>query len=701
MTQRVATYGFDGGLDLVSAALAVPPGRLISAMNYEPLAEGYGRVEGHERFDGRTAPSAARFWSMPYVAGVLAITSGMTIIGGTSGATARVIMEPQGTSGSWGAGTAAGTLVLAVLAGAFLDGETITAGGFPRATVGDVAVLDDAPNDAARRTRQAAATAYHRSIIAPVPGEGPVRGVTEIGGIVFAWRNALGGGSAKLYRASATGWQEVAPSRMLRFSAGLTEINEGDTLVGASSATSAVVQRVVRQSGDWGSTAAGFVILPAGTAAYTNGEALRVGGANVATAGPSSNVSFAAGGRFTTIKHNFYGAANLTRVYGAYGTGPGFEFDGTVVCPCETGMTVDTPTRVFEIAQHLGFTFPGGSVQFSSIGEPLQWDVITGAGEIGLGTEATDVLQANESAVVLFGQQKIATLEGRDANSFQLVELTEEAGAEAWTAQRIGETVYLDRRGLRSLRATQAYGNFKTGTLSEIIEPYFRAKRKAGVVPVASIAVRTKSHYRLFWSDGTGLTVYFGRKQPSALPFELNGMQPFCVHATELPDGTEGVFVGAEDGYVYRLDSGTSFDGVGVRAFAMTPFNPLGSPMYEKRVFRTTLELQAEPASRIGITAQFDYGDGKHPISGRQAFMVSGSGGGNDFLVTGGGGNWDSAQWDDFYWSSPLEGRAEAYIDGVCENVSFIMAANSEPDEGAHVLQAYLVHTSAPRRLKR
>lgn len=700
MTQRVATYGFDGGLDLVSAALAVPPGRLISAMNYEPLAEGYGRVDGFERFDGRTAPSAARFWSMPFVAGVSAITAGMTILGGTSGATAVVIMEPQSVTGSWGSGTAAGTLVLAVLSGTFQDGEAISSSATPRATVGDIAVLDDAPDDTARRARQLAAADYHRSIIARVPGEGPVRGVTEIGGTIYAWRNAVGGASAKLYRSSATGWQEVPASRILRFTAGLVEINEGDTLVGATSATSAVVQRVVRQTGDWGTTAAGFIILPAGTASYTNGEALRVSGGNVATAGTTGNVTFAPGGKFTTIKHNFYGAANLSRIYGADGVSRGFEFDGTVVAPCETGMVNDAPTRVFEIAQHLGFTFEGGSVQFSSIGEPLQWDVITGAGEIGLGTDVTDVLQANESAVVLFGQQKIATLEGRDASSFQLVELTEEAGAEPWTAQRIGETVYLDRRGMRSLRATQAYGNFKTGTLSEIIDPYFRAKRKAGVSPVASVAVRTKSHYRLFWSDGTGLTMYFGRKQPSALPFELDGMQPFCVHATEMPDGTEGVFVGAEDGFVYRLDSGTSFDGEGIRAFAMTPFNPLGGPMYEKRVFKITLELQAEPASRLGITAQFDYGDGKHPISGRQAFMVSGAGGGNDFLVTGGGGNWDSAIWDAFYWSSPLEGRAEAYIDGVCENASFILAARSEPDEGAHVLQAYLVHWS-PRKLKR
>lgn len=693
--QTVVTYGFGGGLDLVSAALAVPTGRVISSMNYEPLAEGYGRVDGFERFDGRTAPSAARFWSMPFVAGVSAIVSGVTVTGAVSGATAVVVLEPIGVTGSWGSGTAAGTLVLAALAGVFQDGEAIKVSGTTRAIVGDIAIEDDAPSDALRRTWLAAATDYHRSIITAVPGVGPVRGVTAHNGSIYAWRNVAGNAAAKLWRATASGWIEVAASRVVMFTAGQVEINEGDTVVGGTSAISATVARVVRQTGDWGNDAAGFLVFAPGTAAYTSGETLKVATVTMATAGASSLTTFAPGGRYDTLQHNFYGAADRSRVYGAYGEGPGFEFDGTVTAPLETGMTVNKPKRVFEIANHLGLTFAGGSVQFSSIGEPLQWDAITGAGEIGLGTEVTDVLQANESAVVLFGQQKIATMEGRDATSFALVELTEEAGSEAWTAQRIGQTVYLDRRGLRSLTATQAYGNFKTGTLSEIIEPYFRTKRRAGAVPVGSVVVRSKSHYRLFWSDGTGLTVYFGRKSPEAMPFELNGVQPYCTFSTELNDGTEGVFVGAENGFVYRLDIGTSFDGDGVRGFIITPFNALGSPMRRKRVHKLTLELQAEPTTRLGITAQFDYGNGQQPVSGRQAFMVSGAGGGNDFIVGGGGGQWDSAIWNEFYWSAPLEGRAEAYIDGIGENVSFIMAARSEPDEGPHILQAFLVHHSA------
>lgn len=376
------------------------------------------------------------------------------------------------------------------------------------------------------------------------------------------------------------------------------------------------------------------------------------------------------------------------------GRGQRLSFDGSIVVPIESGMSPDKPTRIFEIGNHLGLTFAGGAFQTSSIGEPTLFDAITGAAAFGMGTEITDVLQATESAVVLFGQQKIGTLTGKDAATFQFEELTEEAGAEPWTAQRIGQTVYMDRRGLRSLAATSAFGNFKTGTLADTITSYFRSKRKAGAVPVVSMVCRSKSHYRLFWSDGTGLSVFMGSKNPAPMLFEMSGVQAFCGHTAELSDGTEGMFIGAEDGFVYRLDSGTSFDGEAVRAFVMTPFNPLGSALVEKRLHKITVELEAQPETHIGITAQYNYGDGLQPVSGKQAFMVMGGREDLDFVIQGGGGSWNAVNWNEFFWSAPLEAQAEAFIDGMGKTVSVIFAALSDPLEAAHVLQAYIIHYS-------
>jgi len=698
MAQEPSTYAFSGGLDLVSAALAVPASRVIAGMNYEPLAEGYGRVDGYERFDGRGAPSEASFWLLPFDNGTIAINSGADILGVTSGATARVILEPVDFTGSWAHGSAAGTLVLANVVGTFEDNEEIEVGGTSRALAAGPSTEDSAPTEAARQTYLKAAQSYRRSLIQKPPGSGPTRGVFGLAGTIYAIRDNVGGDAAVLWKATSYGWAQVPLGWIAPFTTGLLEVIEGEELTGGTSGATATVNRVVRNSGDWGTDAAGYLMLEV-TSGTMTAEVLKRGTDTVATLTGIEATAIPPGGKYRTIGHNFYGSADRYAIYGVSGAGQGFEFDGTVYTPISTGMPDDRPTRVFEIANHLGLVYPGGSVQISSIGEPLIWDVVTDASELGFGTEVTDVIQAAETAVVLFGQQKIGIFTGTDSDTFKLEELTEEAGAEPDTAQRIGQTVYIDRRGMRSLAATQAFGNFKTGTLSLLVEPYFKSKRKSGAVPVLSYVSRTKGQYRLIWSDRTGMAVYMGGKTPEFIPFSLE-MQPYCAGTCEMNDGTEGIFVGADDGFVYRIDSGTSQDGVGIKGFIMTPFNSLGAPRREDRIHSMIVEMQAPPTARIGVTAQFNYGDGSQPIAGKRDFTVQGAGDGIDFIVAGGGGDWDIALWDEFYWSSPVESQAIADIDGAGLNVSFIIAADSDELEEAHILQAYTVYHS-PRKMQR
>lgn len=693
MTQRPSTFPFTGGLDQVSAALAAPPGRLIAGLNYEPLAEGYGRVDGFERTDGRLA-SETVYHTVPFENGGVPIEEGDGVEGATSGATATVLLNPVDFEGSWDDNDAAGTLVLVGITGAFTDGEEIEVGGIVSAEAAGPSVSGGAPDTDTDDEWTEAAHTWMREQITAVPGSGAVRGVAHYSGNLYAVRDNAGATAAVMHRASAAGWVALSFGRRIAFTAGLVEIVEGQTVNGLTSGATAVVQRVVRQTGDWGTTAAGYLVLSGQVSSFV-GETLRVGTTNVATIGGNSTaITLPPGGRYMFKVKNFYGAANKKRLYGVNGVGYGFEFDGTVLAPIITGGMeaaghADTPERLFEIANHLGFVYPGGSVQISATGEPMSFLVELGALELGLGDDCTDVRDANDSAVIFYCAEKIAVLTGRDSDSFQLEELTEEAGAEPWTVQRIGKTVYLDKRGLRDVTATSAFGNFKYGALSELFEPYLKAKRRSGARPVLALRSKTKGHYRLFWDDATGFSVFMGHKNPEMIPFELDGMQPSCGISAELADGTEGLFVGAENGFVYKLDSGCNFDGEAIRGFVMPPFNHVGSPRANKRYHGVDIEMIATPRTRIGITAQFDYGSTEQPIDGSQDFTVSGSG--NDFIVQGGGGSWDLSVWNTFFWSSPYEGTAQADIDGFGRNIGLIFAARSAVLEPAHVLQAYSI----------
>ncbi|WP_337846818.1 hypothetical protein [Sphingomonas sp.] len=686
------TFAFGGGLDLSSAALAVPPGRLVAALNYEPLAEGYGRVQGFERFDGSTLPSVASFWTLAFDQGGSPIADGDTVAGVSSGATATVVMAPQGFTGSWDATTASGTLVLGGVTGTFEDGELLHVGGFPRARVNGIAV----ENPAAPASYRLAVQAWRRAGTMKVPGIGPVRGVAWLDGVLYAWRDQ-NTETARMFRATATGWQIVASSYVLAFESGELEPSAGEAI--SKGAATATIRYVVRQDGSWSEgTAQGYLVISDRTASFTPGDLRNDEGDKIATLTGESLVTFNAGGRYDVLNHNFYGASNLRALYGAYGEGPGFAYDGTVVAPIQTGMADDRPTRVSDVAEHLMFAFRGGSVQFSSPGEPFGWSPVIGAGEIGLGTEITNFIPASSSATVITGSEKIAVLQGRDIDSFQLDVLTDEAGAEAWSAAKVGTTIYVDQRGLRALNATSAFGNFKTGTLSEPFESYFRAKRAAGARLVASYVVKAKSQYRLIWNDGTGLAVFMGRKQAEALPYSLGDMRPFCATTAEMGDGREAIFIGAEDGYVYRMDSGTSFDGEQIPFFAMTPFNHLGAARREKRYHGFSLELQAVDDASLSVLAQFNYGDGTTPNSGSGDFSILGSGG--TLLVQGGGGIWDVSLWNCFNWSAGFEGSAYVDIDGIGRNVSFVIGGRAGLLEEPHVLQAYTI-TATPLRMVR
>lgn len=468
-----------------------------------------------------------------------------------------------------------------------------------------------------------------------------------------------------------------------------TAITDGDEITGATSGATATVTRVVLESGDWTTgDAAGRLIFASQTGTF-QAEELDISGApgRATIAGDSSAITLPAGGRYDFTNHNFFGSSDLRRMYGCNGQGRGFEFDGSVFVPIETGMDTDTPHRIAVHRNHLFLAFPGGSVQHSSLGNPYQWQVITGAGEIGLGEESTDLLGSVSGALSILGANQVAVLLGDDAENWELRTLSDSSGAVAWTTQKIGAPIYLDNSGLRTLDTTEKFGDFQLGTITQMVQPLFAAKRKAGASAIGSLRVRGKDQYRLFWDDGTGITVYFGREQPEILPFTV-GFEITCTASVEDANAHERLYVGDTDGWVYEIDAGTSADGSKIDAFLRLPFNHVGTPAQNKRWQKAVVELDAGPNTNLGVVGEFAYADPNQPPSSEQSFDVYGQ-----------GGFWNEFRWDNFYWSAPVEGQAESDIDGIGQNVSLAIVSEATYEE-PHILHGVLLFF-AYRGLKR
>lgn len=666
MAIKTAFFPLAGGLNLITPPISTPSGHAISALNYEPDVLGYVRTRGHERFDGRPAPSEQSYWTLGYDGYVGAISAGQTVTGATSGATGIAL---------YAISSGPGTLVLTQVSGTFEDNENLQVSAVTKCVANGTASERGAGNDTDNDTYTQAAIEYARGNIDEVPGSGEILGGFIYGGNCYAFRDNAPGTAADLYKATTSGWSKQSLGYTLNFDGAVGEIFEGNTVTGATSGASGVVKRVALQSGAWtDGTGVGALTFASVTGTFQNNENLQVSAVTKAVAnGTLSTNTLPAGGRYDCIVENFYGASNLERVYCANGVGKAFDYDGTCIAFITTGMTTDTPAHIAAFANHLFLSFPGGSLQNSSRGEPHEWTAVTGASEIGIGEEITALQPNVQGTLVVFGKNKVAILYGNDSSDFSMSMLNDDAGAIEWTVQKIGQPHYLDDAGVRTLNATQAFGDFRMGTVSQMVAPLFRAKRSAGLTPVASIRVKARDQYRLWWSDGSGLTIYLGRKNPECLPFNY-GVVITSTWSGEDSDGNEIIFMGDEDGFVYQLEKGTSFDGSAVDASLRLAFNNIGTPQQNKRFLKAALEVDAAPNTEIGMTAEFAYGDPYQP-AGQQV----------DLTVSGSGGFWDEAYWDQFYWSSPVFGVAETPIDGLGRNIS-IAVASSETYREPHTL---------------
>ena len=278
---RTQYYALEGGLDIVTPALSVKPGRAIAMVNFEPWYQGgYRRIPGYERFDGRPKPSDATFTGFD-VSDVASLTLRDTITGDTSGATGILV-------GIWDDDDTYSTdsIGLTKVVGTFLDGEACNAAAF---TADSAPVLRQAPNATLEETWLLEAELVYREDIMFVPGENQVRGAWQRQADIYAVRDNAGASAGILHVSSVNGWTTtgITMAETIPFTtlAG-DEIVEGDTITGATSTETALVHRVILNggSGAWDAGGGeGYLVVTGASGAFNAAEAQQVSAVSLAT----------------------------------------------------------------------------------------------------------------------------------------------------------------------------------------------------------------------------------------------------------------------------------------------------------------------------------------------------------------------------------------------------------------------------------
>ena len=687
-SMRAKYFPFVGGEVLTDPALSQPAGTLLYGKNYEVYPEGgYRRIDGFERFDGRTKPSESLYWILEFNAGTTATVDTNVITGASSGATAELIADAVVESGSYAGNDAVGYMAVALLTGAFTVGENIQVSASTVAVVKTLANALGATTDSLDDTYTQASIERARSKITVVPGSGAIRGVWVYNGITYAFRNNAGGTEAKMYKSSTSGWTAVDLGQYIKINNGVATVTEGDTITGTISGATGVVRREVIRDGTFGtSNAEGLYILTGVTGTFQVGDALQVSGSPRSDATSALiTVALVPGGTYEFVNYNFGGSTASVRMYGVDGMNTAFEFDGTYWVPIFTGMSVDTPRHISSHKKHLFVSFQKGSVQHSSIGDPYGWSVVTGAAEIGTGDEVTGMKVMPGDAMAIFNRNRIYILYGTSSADWNLKTFSNDSGAAEWTIQNLTETLFLDDRGVTSFSAVNAYGDFAMNSISKKITPIIEEKKG---LSISSVRVRAKGQYRLFFNDGTGVYATFtGNKLAGVIRVDL-GKVIYNICSAEDSLGDEIIFFGSSDGYIYQMDKGTSFDGGEIEAILRTAYYHYETPTRDKRYRKVQFELSADSSVALKFQPSYSFSDPNVPEARTR-----------DLNIEGAGGYWNIANWDSFRWTGQIISTSEENIDGVGTNMGILILSEATYEQ-PHILQGVTVHYS-PRRVRR
>lgn len=720
---------YPGGLDLTTPSLRLSPGALRDCLNYEcVISGGYGRIDGYERLDGREAPSDAIYTIVQVVSFTNVPSVGQTITQTTSGATGKIIVVVAG---------ATPYVAVTQVTGAFDITHAITTPG--PVAVGTATGLTVSLTAKQRAQYKALAAGVYRALIGAVPGTATKNVLGVVGMIIggadqkYAFRETAG--NVLLYKATNAGWVLVPYFNLISFVSGGSTLPVGPTDPGyiipagatvtvdaplsiqspgglivrgtlivvpsgtdtipldgetlTQGAVTAIIKRVMTQSGSWSGTATGqFVITNPSGGNFVAGAATTSGGATLILSGVQTAITMAPGGRFEFTKCNFSGQAATRRIYGCDGVNPCFEFDGETLAPIKTGLAPDAPTHITNHKSYL-FISQGSSILHPGPGLPFKWSAIDGGGEIACGDTVNGMitLPGSQTTATLgvFLRGNTAFLYGTDPSTFNFVTFNTGVGALAYSAQNLFDTFILDDLGVVTLKTTLNYGNFLPSTLTRNILPFIQREREN---LTTSSVNREKAQYRLFFSDGYALyCTVINQQYLGAMPV-LFPNPVLCCDETDLVGGGIAGYFASNDGqgYVYELDKGTSFDGADINGWITCAWDAVKSPRVLKRFRAASIEVQGSGYAEISYGYQLAYGSPQTEQPSPIGTPL------NLSRVP----YWDSFIWDNFEWDGLNLMPSDVDETGTGENIQVMITS------GTNYIPAFtlnsVIHHFTPRR---
>jgi len=533
-----------------------------------------------------------------------------------------------------------------------------------------------------------------RAAIDPVPGSGDVLGLHMFKGVLYAFRDNAGNTATDMYKATASGWEQIDLGSKITFSTGATSaLTVGETLTGGTSTATGTLLKVVITSGTVaGGDAAGYVIIDVLTGTFQSAETL-TGGTSSGTIVSTSlavDQTITKEGSYHFVNHNFYATSGSEYMYFTNGVNKAMVFDGTALDFIDnSGMDPsDTPINIIAHNDRIFLAYEGGSLQYSTLGDPEDWT--TNPGELGMGQEITGLYQAVGNALIIFCETGVRVLQGTsDSETWQVDYFAQKIGAYEFTPQRMfGKIMFMNNRGVSTLDAVQEFGDFAASTISEKI--YDTLQKYKGLTTTATVH-RELNQYRVWFSNGMGVVFSFrGTKFRGVTILEYPDAVNISCMGKDSNDDNVVYFASTGDGYVYKMDSGTSFDGEEIECRLETAYYHYGTPNSWKKFINMVIELGSKSDITLNYKFRYDYRDGSLPIGNDRSDAVSSP-----------GDKWGEEVWGVLVWaaSSTTTNRVRPYIKGLGTNMSCAFWVSSSTAQQHTIQNMTVVYEKLERQL--
>jgi hypothetical protein len=338
------------------------------------------------------------------------------------------------------------------------------------------------------------------------------------------------------------------------------------------------------------------------------------------------------GSKLRFYDFNFSGTESTVIVDGANYPAIWDEDNGLKLITTSTDLLGASTAAVFKSHMFFGV---GDVVVFSAPSSETDYSPANGAGTLRFPSRVTGLIVFREK-LIIFTDSSIHQLTGSSQADFSLSDISSGLGCVATdTISEVGgDIIFLGPDGLRFLGATARIGDFNLALASRSIQDNMTTLT-SDFSDLCGTVLRSKSQYRIFgYNAGTNeessrgfIGTQFSDQEASGFNWgETKGIKVYRI-TSKYADGDETLLFSGEDGFVYRMESGNSFDGSVIEALLYTPFMPINDPRLRKTLYKATTYYDPEGDITGTLTFKYDFQgpDVIQPLSGGGSFAILGS----------------------------------------------------------------------------